>query len=1033
MCVPVVFFVLVMTTSLTGMGICPLYAQEGQPRFDAVIRSLIARHCIACHGDDTAEEGLNLQGKDAKEPAQPLRDLQSLEKIAERLRSQTMPPEDADEPLSSADRSTLLSWIDGQIERNLGGKKNLGRVAIRRLTKTDYRNTVRDLLGVEVDTENFPSDDVAHGFDNLAEVISLPPLLMERYANAAESIAQRWYEQQIANDPAKQPSDERTARELAVSILLPLQDRAFRRPTTELERHWLLTFFDQCQQNGFSYAESMRAGVMRILISPAFLYRIEKDGPIGQDRRLDDFELATRLSYFIWSSMPDGELFELARRGELQQGDNVAKQVQRMLKDEKVRTGLVENFAGQWLQTRRLAAIRPDEKAFPNFDEELRKAMEAETLRVFETIVREDRPITELLDADYTYVNERLARHYGIDGIHGQRMQRVNLEDLPRRGVLTHAGLLAINAHPTRTSPVLRGKWILEAILGTPPPPPPADVPELEAVKVEGALRERLEAHRSNARCASCHKRMDTLGLAFENYDAVGAWRAKDAGAEIDPSGALPDVGEFDNAVELIALLRERQASTFRENVVEQMMVYALGRTLTMYDRLPKRRIITQAADEGDRFSALVNAIVASDPFRLRRNPGRIGVEKLAEHFIFELTGNPDQQAVLKVHRNPHNPAPADVQTASFELHALKPLLGAGTDGASNVQVGKAEGGPKGSLEAGEAYRYPITAPLGEPIYLSFLEGMISPQEYSDDFLKPIQHVPESDESRVVQIANSSHKWNGSLTGPDHIRPGSLVAFDFDVRLVAKDSDNVHAFLATAGASNQSMFENAGGFQVVGEGTHRLRQVCRRKSNMLDAWNNVINLVIRTRTQTVIGNVSPLHVIRPQLGVSDQSPISFGPIEAGKTAESPERRIFNAQKATLMDHHGEPWKTILYGTARLTQDEKRAYVYTSDQTGAMIIGEHADLFGLVGDRATEDGRAVKLIGDDEQPGLTGGDSPESEAFRVRFRGANDAGTYRAKLRIVTQAGRVGVESQGKEDEPMKGLWYLDIPLEAVVN
>ena len=1000
----------------------------GRADDDTRVRLLLDRHCIECHGGNSPKEGLNLESKKPGELVAALRDVQSLDAIAERLRSKTMPPPDSDTPLGDANRKVILDWVDAKIDRSLGGDSNPGRVKIRRLTKVDYRNTIRDLLGLEVDTSEFPSDDVAHGFDNLAEVISLPPLLMERYADAAESLAVKWWKREVESNPARRPAPERNLRNLGASILLPLQVRAFRRPTTGLEHHYLLTFFDQCLENKFSYDEAIQACVTRILVSPKFLYRIEKDGPIGQDYRLDDFELATRLSYFIWSSMPDEELFELARRGELQNGDNLKQQVYRLLRDPKMRQGLVENFAGQWLQIRRLRAIRPDRTMFPDFNDELRDAMEQETLRMFESIVRKDRPITELLDAEYTFVNERLARHYGIGGVTGQALQRVNLGDSPRRGVMTHASILAINAHPTRTSAVLRGKWIMEAILGTPPPPPPADVGELEAVKVTGTLRQRLEAHRTNPRCASCHARMDAFGLAFENFDAIGRWRTRDGNLPIDPAGKLPEGGEFKNALELVKLIKSKHSSAFRKNLAERMLIYAVGRTLGLYDRLPLRRIVTQVADNQDRFSILVLAIAESDIFRLRRNPGRIGVEELDDRFVFDLSGNPDQQSILKLQRNPHAQQQTTDKQASFELHTLKPLLSASTASGHKVVVGK----PAGGAQAKQAYRYPVTAPLDEPVYLSFLEGMIGPKDTSDDFLKPIATVAETDESKVVTIANSSHSWNGSLAGPANIRPGSLVSISFEVRLVAKDRDTISVFPATPGGTNSSMFANAGNFTIEGEGTHRLRQVGRRRPTTHDAWNNTLTLVISTRTQTVIGNVSPIHVIRPQLGLSDKSPIRFS-VGSGKTAESPERRVVNAQKTTLTDHKDQPWQSILYGLSKVKTDPKRVYFTTTKHVGIELTGEHADRFELVSEHVVENGHGIRLVGADGKPGLEGGSQPEFEPFKVRFRGAAKPGEYQAILRVVTQAGNVGTKSAGKAGEPLKELYYVDIPVAATVK
>ncbi|MEO2018626.1 MAG: DUF1592 domain-containing protein [Fuerstiella sp.] len=1019
---------IIRSTVFVVVSLLPLVGRAADDVYTTTIRPLLDRHCVECHGGGSPKEGLNLEEKKPGESIAALQDIQLLDAIAERLRSHAMPPPESDRPLSKADLSKLLDWVNGQIDRSLGGESNPGRVTIRRLTKVDYHNTIRDLLGLDVDTGQFPSDDVAHGFDNLANVISLPPLLMERYAETAESLAAEWWQREIQSNSQRRPGADRDLRNLAAGILLPLQERAFRRPTSELEHHYLLSFFDQCLTRGFSYDEALQGCVTRILVSPPFLYRIEKDGPIGQDYRLDDFELATRLSYFIWSSLPDDELFELARRGELQSGDNLKRQVLRMLKTPKVRQGLVENFAGQWLQTQRLRAIRPDPKSFADFDDELRDAMEQETLRLFETIVREDKPITDLLDADYTFVNERLARHYGIAEVKGDVLRRVNLGDSPRRGVITHGSILAINAHPTRTSPVLRGKWIMEVILGTPPPPPPADVSELEAVKVTGTLRQRLEAHRTNPRCASCHAQMDALGLALENFDAVGRWRAQDGTLPIIAPGKLPDGSHFDDALDLVRLLKEKHTGAFRKNLSERMLVYALGRTLGMYDRLPVRRIVTKTTEAQDLVSSLVLAIAESDAFRLRRNPGRIGVEQLPEQFLFDLTGNPDQQSILQLRHNPHVGSPSAEKRAVFELHTLKPLLGASTANGGDVQVGEPEGGPK----VKQAYRYSMTAPIDERVYLSFLEGMIGPTQYSDEFLKPIATVEATDESKVLNVAHSSHAWNAPLAGPGHVRPGSLMAFDFDVRLVAKPSDQISIFLATTGGTNSSMISNAGEFLVEGEGRHRLTQVGRRNPTTHDAWNNNITMVINTRTQTVIDNVSPIRIIRPQLRLSDAGPIRLT-VLVGKTRQSSERHVSNAQKTTLTDHKGQSWRPILYGVSRVKTDPKRPYFMETEHVGIELLGEDADRFELVGANAIDGGRAIKLLGADQKPGLEGGQEPESESFKVLFKGADQKGIYRAVVRIVTQAGNNGKRSGGGNGEPTKDFHYVDIPVEGTVE
>ncbi len=982
---------------------------------------IVQKHCVACHGIKGPEGDLTLASDSSSLP-RGLREVASLEMMAKRLQSRTMPPPDAETQLPEQDRQRLLAWLDSKIDSLVGESSNPGRVTIRRLTKVEYRNTIRDLLGLDADTSEFPSDDVAFGFDNLADVISLPPLLMEHYLSSAEDLASQWVEHEIGV--------KADGRDAASLTLVPLMERAWRRPTNDLEQSRLLSLYDKCRQGEFRHKEAIVACVTKILISPSFLFRIEKDGPIGQDRQLDDFELATRLSYLLWSSMPDQELFELASSGELQTQDNLSRQIDRMLADPKVRNGLVENFAGQWLQTRRLSKIRPDRKAFANFDESLRAAMEQETLLLFEEIARKDMPVTLLMNADFSFLNERLARHYGIKGVKGKEFQRVTLKGQPRLGVMTHAGILAMNSHPLRTSPVLRGKWILEAMFGTPPPPPVANAGELETVEVQGTLRERLEAHRTNPRCAGCHRQMDALGLAFENYDALGVWRTTDEGQPVDASGELSDGSQFNNALELINGLREKRSDDFRRNLAERMMVYGLGRNLGMYDRKALQQVVRKTEASGDTISSLVKALVETNVFRFRRNPGRIGVEQLADRFVCELTGNPEQQAMLTLRPNPTVPTPpSELQQARFELHTLRPLLNASTQSGRPVIVGKPEGGPK----VKEPFRYPMTAPVGERVYLSFLEGMIGPQQYADDFLKPIRALPESDMKLIENLTNSSHRWNGSLLGADNIRPGSLISFKFDVRMVAKDQDKLDVFLASPGGPNRSMFASGRGFTVQGAGKHRLTRVCRRKPDMHDAWNNVITMVVHTQVQTVVGNFSPLRVIRPKLGVSDDSPIRFNNVAVGNTAEANPRRIFNAQKMTLTDHEGTVWKSILYGVSRLNQDPKRAYFFSNEHVGVELRGQDAAFFELVGQKVIEDGHALELRGSDGKPGLQGGPQPEFEEFQVRFRGSKKVGTYQAVLRIVTQAGGVGRRSSGGKGVPMKELYYLDIPVQAVVK
>ncbi len=805
-------------------------------------------------------------------------------------------------------------------------------------------------------------------------------------------------------------------------------EKAFRRPVTQNEIDRLMTFYQKCEGAGFGYRGSMEAALQVILISPQFLFRIEKDGPIGQDRLLDDFELATRLSYFLWSTMPDEELFNLAKKNQLQKGDTLHKQVQRMLKDSKVRQGLVDNFAAQWLQIKRISQIGPDKQSFPDFDEKLRQAMAEETALVFETVIREDLSLMKLLDADWTYVNERLAKHYGIKGVKGASFQRVSLKGLPRKGILTHAGILALTSNPTRTSPVKRGRWIMEAILGTPPPPPVADAGALEAVKLSGTLRQRLEQHRANPRCASCHSRMDPLGLAFENFDAIGSWRTKEEGRPIDAGGKLPDGNTFENGLELIEILQENYADQFRENLAKQTLIYALGRKLERYDKPVIRQIQKQMKKNGDTFSSLILAVVDSDPFRKRRNPDQIGIEGLPPELAFHLKGNPDQQMILTLKAREGGKAlPKQV---ALEVHSLKPLLRAIEGKDKDLPLKNKPAGSKGP----KVYRYPLQVSLGQPLRLFFMPGLIAPGEYSDDFLLPVSPFPETDQNLVQRVATWNQAWGAPLIGPVNPRPGTVYSFDFDVRLVAKEEDTIDVWINIGGAHNKSVLAAGPGFKIKGEGDHRLTRVGRRTANMGGAWANDISVLIRTHAQTVVGNMSPIRFIRPQIGISDKSPIDLGSIAPGKTKSSGERIIFNAQKTALEDHVGKTWNTILYGTSELFRpDKQRQYIVDTRHVGAEIVGKHADLFRLHGKHASKDGKQLRLIGPDEQPGLEGGPQPESEPFTVSFVGSKKPGTYEAVVRIVTQAGNQGTLSRGQKDEPTRGLYYVDIPVRVKVK
>ncbi|HEY7156316.1 MAG TPA: DUF1592 domain-containing protein, partial [Gemmataceae bacterium] len=385
--------------------------------------------------------------------------------------------------------------------------------------------------------------------------------------------------------------DGLSPREAAREILTRFAGRAFRRPVTDAEVERLLKLYDKAEKEDERFENRVRLALSGVLVSPHFLFRVERD-PLkakpGTAYPIGEYELASRLSYFLWCTMPDEELLSLAAKNELRK--NLQAQLQRMLKDPKS-AEFVRSFAGQWLTLRKLDSVTPDTKTFPTFDAGLRAAMRKETELFFEAILKEDRSILDLLDADFSFVNERLAKHYGIEGVQGKEFRRVKLP-ANRGGILTQASILTLTSNPTRTSPVKRGKWVLDQIFNTPPPPPPPDVPELnEEKRLTGSLRQVMEMHRANAVCASCHQKMDPIGFAFENYDAIGVWRDKDGQADIDPSGTLPGGQSFKGPAELKNILKGKK-ELFARCLAEKMLTYALGRGLEYYDRCAVDKIL---------------------------------------------------------------------------------------------------------------------------------------------------------------------------------------------------------------------------------------------------------------------------------------------------------------------------------------------------------------------------------------------------------------------------------------------------------
>jgi hypothetical protein len=412
------------------------------------------------------------------------------------------------------------------------------------------------------------------------------------------------------------PSNNREEDACATKIISTLARRAYRRPISVGEVPGLLIPYKAGRDNG-SFEQGIRLALQRILVSPDFLFRVETDPPgakSGSAYAVSDIELASRLSMFLWSSIPDDELLDIAEGGRLREPGMLERQVKRMLADSRANT-LVTNFVGQWLYLRNIEKVLPDPTAFPYFDENLRDAMAKETQLFFQSMLREDRSILDLLRADYTFLNERLARHYGISGVQGSEFRRVKLTQEERKGLLGQGSVLAVTSYPNRTSPTLRGKWLLETILGSPPPPPPPDVPSLREDKdvSQLSMRQRMQLHQANPVCASCHSRMDPLGFALESFDGLGRWRQG-----IDSSGVLPDGTKVGGPVGLRNIILSKK-DQFVTTATERMLTYALGRGVEPFDMPAVRKIVRNAATTEYRWSSLIMGVVNSTPFQMRR------------------------------------------------------------------------------------------------------------------------------------------------------------------------------------------------------------------------------------------------------------------------------------------------------------------------------------------------------------------------------------------------------------------------------
>ena len=588
--------------------------------FEKQIRPVLQQYCNGCHGVNNPAAGVNLVA--FTDSASIQRDQTTWRKVLAQVRGRSMPPARVAQPTNDQ-RDLLATWIGHTLDSAADSllPKNPGHVVLHRLSRAEYNNTVHDLFGIASNpADNFPADGGGGGgFDNNASTLFVPPILMERYLLAAGDILNEARPERLF---VVRPSQTLPRRDAARKILAYYALRGYRRPVETVELERLMRLYDGATARGESFENATKFALKAVLVSPNFLFRAEQDHSTTDAYPINDYELASRLSYFLWSSMPDETLFQLAAQKRLHTPTVLDAQVTRMLASPKAHA-FADAFAGQWLKVRDLyTSAKPDPNRYPNFTPSLRDAMYGETIAFFQSVVQDDASLLRLIDADYTFVNEELAKHYGIEGVTGPQMRRVQLPDHRRGGVLTEAGILTLTSYPQRTSPVLRGKWVLAELLGTPPPPPPPVVATLstdDAPKNGQTFRQRLEQHRSKPECAGCHARMDPIGFGLENFDATGKWRQEIGGKEVDSSGVLAGGAKFSGPIELKQQVLI-QKDDFIRNLTEKMLAYALGRGLEPYD-LPAVRKITMLLAKNDyRSSLLIREVVKSYPFQYRKN-----------------------------------------------------------------------------------------------------------------------------------------------------------------------------------------------------------------------------------------------------------------------------------------------------------------------------------------------------------------------------------------------------------------------------
>ena len=600
---------------------------ESNPKKTSEYREFefIKRYCLECHSGEKPKASLDLSRFDSMDKI--LSEALLWDDILIRLSQGDMPPKEADLPTLN-ERSEFLNWVESSLQKAAcQSGPHAGPAVLRRLNRAEYSASVRDLLDIHFDAgEALPSDGSGgEGFDNASETLFISPIHAEKYMDAARVAVEyafadpRSLRRFLVAEPDEKTSPEVAARRV-IEDFLP---RAFRRSIPESEILEYLALFHAAYKADPSFMVAIRLTLQAVLISPKFLFIAEEPNFDSKPHKVTDHELASRLSYFLWGSLPDDELLKAADEGNLSDSRILQEQFKRMLGSQNSRKvrNFSQNFVEQWLGTRALGREFKPDKSIRGYDSELEGGMKYEPVFFFHEILTENRSLLDLLKADYTYVNRRLARHYRIKGEFREQPKRVQLTDENRRGgLLSMAAVLAVSSYPHRTSPVLRGKWILETILGDPPPPPPSNVPELEesasSVSSE-SLRQRLELHRQNVACAQCHDRIDPLGFGLENYGVLGRWRDKYEGHTVDARGALPDGTTFSGPAELkLALLGRKDQ--FVRHLTKKMLGYALGRGLTYYDYCAVNSIVDKLRANDYKSHHLLFGIIQSVPFRFK-------------------------------------------------------------------------------------------------------------------------------------------------------------------------------------------------------------------------------------------------------------------------------------------------------------------------------------------------------------------------------------------------------------------------------